>query len=403
MTAIFFAQTGESMFRRKQYICTLIKKEKLKIAVNTRLLLKNKLEGIGWFTYESFKRIVQAHPEHEFHFVFDRQWSDEFIFSDNIVPHKISPPARHPLLIYSWYEFALPKLLKTINPEILVSPDAFTSLRSKVKKLTVIHDINFEHYPDQMSAANFKLYKYYTPRIAKNSDRIATVSEFSKQDIINHYHISENIIDVVYNGSNSNFKPVSIEIKTKIKSVFTQGSDYFIFIGALNPRKNLARLFKAFDLFKSSHKSSIKFVIVGEKMYWSKDIKTAYENMTHKDDVIFTGRLEPEDLGSVLGSALAITYASIFEGFGIPIIEAFNAETPVITSNTSSMPEIAGDAALIVDPLSVQNIADAMKSVATDEKLRLKLIEKGRKRKNLFSWDKTADNVWMSIEKTIKN
>jgi glycosyltransferase involved in cell wall biosynthesis len=125
--------------------------------------------------------------------------------------------------------------------------------------------------------------------------------------------------------------------------------------------------------------------------------------MTYKDDVIFTGRLEPEDLGNVLGSALAITYASIFEGFGIPIIEAFNAETPVITSNTSSMPEIAGDAALIVDPLSVQNIADAMKSVATDEKLRLKLIEKGRKRKNLFSWDKTADNVWMSIEKTIKN
>ncbi len=375
----------------------------MKIAVNTRLLLKNKLEGIGWFTYESFKRIVQVHPEHEFHFIFDRQWNDEFIFSDNIIPHKISPPARHPLLIYSWYEFALPKLLKTINPEILVSPDAFTSLRSKVKKLTVIHDINFEHYPDQMSAANFKLYKYYTPRIAKNSDRIATVSEFSKQDIINHYHISENKIDVVYNGSNSNFKPVSIEIKTKIKTAFTQGSDYFIFIGALNPRKNLARLFKAFDLFKSSHKSSIKFVIVGEKMYWSKDIKTAYENMTYKDDVIFTGRLEPEDLGNVLGSALAITYASIFEGFGIPIIEAFNAETPVITSNTSSMPEIAGDAALIIDPLSVQNIADAMKSVATDEKLRLKLIEKGRKRKNLFSWDKTADNVWMSIEKTIKN
>jgi glycosyltransferase involved in cell wall biosynthesis len=375
----------------------------LKIAVNTRLLLKNKLEGIGWFTYESFKRIVQVHPEHEFHFIFDRQWNDEFIFSDNIIPHKISPPARHPLLIYSWYEFALPKLLKTINPEILVSPDAFTSLRSKVKKLTVIHDINFEHYPDQMSTANFKLYKYYTPRIAKNSDRIATVSEFSKQDIINHYHISENKIDVVYNGSNSNFKPVSIEIKTKIKTAFTQGSDYFIFIGALNPRKNLARLFKAFDLFKSSHKSSIKFVIVGEKMYWSKDIKTAYENMTYKDDVIFTGRLEPEDLGNVLGSALAITYASIFEGFGIPIIEAFNAETPVITSNTSSMPEIAGDAALIIDPLSVQNIADAMKSVATDEKLRLKLIEKGRKRKNLFSWDKTADNVWMSIEKTIKN
>ena len=374
----------------------------MKIAVNTRLLLKNKLEGIGWFTYESFKRIVQAHPEHEFHFIFDRPWSEDFIFGNNVIPHKISPPARHPLLIYTWYEFALPKLLKEINPEILVSPDAFTSLRADIKKLTVIHDINFEHHPDQMSYSNFKLYKYYTPRIVKVSDRIATVSEFSKKDIIQHYGISDDKIDVVYNGSNSKFKPVTAEDKKKTKLQYTQGADYFIFVGALNPRKNLARLFEAFDLFKNGTRNNIKYIIVGEKMYWSKDIKDAFENMTHKDDIIFTGRLEPDQLGNVLGSAIAITYASIFEGFGIPIVEAFNAEVPVITSNTSSMPEIAGDAALIVDPFNVESIVGAMKSIASDKTLGEKLIAKGKARKQMFSWDKTADKVWKSIENTIK-
>ncbi len=373
----------------------------MKIAVNTRLLLKNKLEGIGWFTYESFSRIVKAHPEHEFHFIFDRPWSDEFIFADNVIPHKISPPARHPLLIYSWYEFALPSLIKKIKPGLLVSPDAFTSLRAQVKKLTVIHDINFEHYPDQMSFSNFKLYKFYTPRIAQISDRIATVSAFSKNDIIKHYGVSGDKIDVVYNGSHSNFRPVSKEKKQQTKQKYTQGADYFIFIGALNPRKNLGRLFKAFDAFKSTTQNNIKYVIVGEKMYWSKDIREAYESMACKNDVIFTGRLEPDELANMLGSAIAITYASVFEGFGIPIVEAFNAEIPVITSNTSAMPEVAGDAAMIVDPFSINSIAEAMKAVASDEQLRQKLVASGKKRKQMFSWDKTADNVWKSIEKTI--
>lgn len=377
------------------------KGECLKIAVNTRLLLKNKLEGIGWFTFESFKRIVKSHPEHEFHFIFDRQWSDEFIFGSNVIPHKISPPARHPFLIYGWYEYALPPLLNKINPTLFVSPDAFTSLRAKTKKLTVIHDINFEHHPEQMTNLNRKLYKYYTPRIAKNSDRIATVSNFSKKDIIDHYKISENKIDVVFNGSNSFYKPLSLEEKKQTKLQYSNGADYFIFVGALNPRKNLARLFYAFDKFKDSTHNNIKYIIVGEKMYWSKDIKYAFEKMRHKKDVVFTGRLEPEQLGKVLGSALAITYVSIFEGFGIPIIEAFNAEVPVITSNITSMPEVAGDAALLVDPFNVKEIEEAMKTIVSNSQLRIELVNKGKARKRIFSWENTANNVWKSIEKTI--
>jgi glycosyltransferase involved in cell wall biosynthesis len=375
---------------------------KLKIAVNTRLLLKGKLEGIGWFTYESLKRIVKAHPEVEFHFIFDRPWDDEFIFSDNVIPHKIFPPARHPFLIYTWYEHSLPKLLGKIKPDLFVSPDAFTSLKAKVKKLTVIHDINFEHYPEWLPWMYAKMYKMYSPRIARVSDRIVTVSEFSKMDIIDRYGIPKGKIDVVYNGANPRFEPLGEAEKESVRRKYTGGSPYFIYVGALNPRKNLQNMFRAFDEFRKTTSEDVKYVVVGEKMYWSADIKKAYNEMTYKDDVIFLGRMEQKELNEVVSASLAITYASLFEGFGIPIVEAFYAETPVITSNVTSMPEVAGDAALLVDPQSIDSINTAMQMIYADNLLRERLIEKGRERKKFFTWEKTASGLWQSIEKALQ-
>jgi glycosyltransferase involved in cell wall biosynthesis len=123
--------------------------------------------------------------------------------------------------------------------------------------------------------------------------------------------------------------------------------------------------------------------------------------MAHADDVFFSGRLPANDLHRVIASALSLTYVSYFEGFGIPILEAFYCDVPVITSNVTSMPEVAGDAALLVDPFSVKSIASALSEMAGDEKLRMELIEKGRKRKEIFNWQKTADDLWKAIEKTL--
>ena len=375
----------------------------MKIAVNTRLLLKDKLEGIGWFTYESLKRIVTSHPEHKFYFIFDRKYDNEFVFADNVTPIVIGPPARHPILHYIWYEISIPRVLKKIEPDIFISPDAFLSLSSKYPDLIVIHDLNFEHFPEHMPKLWRKYYRYFTPRFAKKAKRIATVSQFSKSDIVEQYGVDPGKVDVVYNGSNNNFRPVSEVEKKKIKQKFSDGCDYFVFVGALNPRKNLANIFKAFDRFRSNNKSTIKFAVVGEKMYWTDDIKSAYEMMKHKHDVIFTGRLGPDELSKVVGSSIALVYTSFFEGFGIPIVEAFNAEVPVITSNVTSMPEIAGDAALLVDPESVEQISDAMEKISGDIELANSLVEKGKLRREDFTWDRTAENVWNSIEKIIIN
>ena len=143
-------------------------------------------------------------------------------------------------------------------------------------------------------------------------------------------------------------------------------------------------------------------LIVGQKRWWTEEINTVYDNLAHKDDIVFTGRVDEGKLHRIIGSSLAMTYVSYFEGFGIPILEAFNCDTALITSNVTSMPEIAGNAALFVDPFSPESIAVAMTQIATNESLRQELISKGRIQRQKFSWQKSANLVWECIQKTIK-
>ncbi len=374
----------------------------MNIAVNTRLLIKDQLEGIGWFTYETLKRITIAHPEHNFIFLFDRKFSDEFIFSDNITPLVVHPQARHPLLWYLFFDWGIPPALKKYKSDLFLSPDGWLSLRTDIKSLAVIHDLNFKHYPEFIPYHVRKYYEYFFHRFAKKAMRIATVSEFTKNDISENYGISKDRIDVVYNGANESFSAVPEDVKIRTREKFSRSSPYFLSIGLTHPRKNYANLFRSFDKFKINDDKGFKLLIVGQKKWWTGEIRDAFENMQYKQDVIFIGRLDSHDLGNVIASAFAMCYASFFEGFGIPILEAFYCEVPLITSNVSSMPEIAGDAALLVDPSSVDAISEAMTELTKNEQLRNDLVNKGKVRRQNFSWKLSAEKLWESIEKTIQ-
>lgn len=376
----------------------------MKIAVNTRLLIKDKLEGIGWFTYENLKRITLQHKEHQFYFLFDRKYSLDFVFSENIRPLIVSPQARHPVLYYLWFEKMIPAMLNKINPDIFLSPDGYLSLANKkYPSLTVFHDLNFEHYPQDIPYLERKNYRYFFPKYARHASRIATVSEYSKNDIVSLYNVDPEKIDVVYNGANEQFQPVTEEVAREIRLKYTDGRPYFVFVGSLHPRKNLVNLFKAFDLFKKNTDNPVQLLIVGEKMWWTSKIETTYNNMEYKDQVHFSGRLASDELQKTLASAMALTYVSYFEGFGIPIVEAFRCEVPVITSEVTSMPEVAGDAALLIDPFDPGSIARAMLKIYKDPGLRKVLTNKGRRRKEIFTWQKSADRLWKSIIKTVES
>jgi len=368
------------------------------IAVNTRLLLPEKLEGIGWFTRETLSRITHDHPEHQFLFIFDRPYADEFIFSKNITPIVLSPPTRHPFLWFIWFELQIPRILKKYKADLFFSPDGYLSLNTRIRQLAAIHDINFAHRPKDLPWLKAKYYNFFFPKFARKAKRIVTVSYFSKEDIIRTYKIASDKVDVVYNGVNTSYTPTSADVNSNTKAIYSKGKDYFLFIGSLHPRKNICGLLRAYDAFRTSVESDTKLLIIGESMFKTNDIELTYEGMRYKDDVVFTGRLNNEDLHQVLGASLALTFVPYFEGFGIPVIEAMNAGVPVICSNTTSLPEVGGNAVLYVDPFSLSQIKDAMIRIFKDKELRDSLIEKGFVQKEKFSWDKTAELLWGSIQ-----
>lgn len=375
----------------------------MKIAVNTRLLLKNKMEGIGWFTYETLRRICTQHSEHEFLFLFDRPFDESFIFSDNITPLVVSPPTRHPLLWYWWFEQRLPAVFQRHQPHAFLSPDGFLSLKVNTPSLAVIHDINFEHRPQDLPPLTRRYYNRFFPQFARKASRIATVSYYSKNDIATSYRVDKEKIDVVYNGINENYGPVDDEMKHETQQKYADGQPYFIFVGALHPRKNIARLLQAYDAYRQSNAPAFKLVIVGAQMFKTKEIEATFRNMQFRSDVKFTGWLSPQALSRVMASAEALTFVPYFEGFGIPIIEAMSCEVPVLTSNVTSMPEVSGKAALLVNPFSIEAITSGMQRLVTDEQLRRSLIEEGKLQHRKFSWDKTARKLWNSMEKILDN
>ena len=212
------------------------------IAVNTRLLLKDKLEGMGWFTHENLKRITLGHPEHTFIFLFDRPFTSEFIYSDNIRPVHVPPPSRHPVLWYWWFEHSIPRIMKKYRAGLYLGPDGYMPQHLKIPCHITIHDINFHHRPEDLPWFPRTYYQKYFPRFANRSARITTVSEYSKSDIVNSYGIDPDKIDVVYNGVNEIYSPLPPDDAERCRSFYTGGKPYFVFVGAMHPRKNLANL-----------------------------------------------------------------------------------------------------------------------------------------------------------------
>ena len=364
------------------------------IAVNTRFLIKNKLEGIGLFTYESLKRITKAHPEIDFYFLFDRPFDQEFIFGDNVKPVVLFPPARHPFLWYWWFEVSVKNWLKKNKPSLFLSTDGYACLGTDIPQVTVIHDLAFEHFKEHVPFLTLAYYQYYMPRFAKKATRIATVSEFSKKDIVDLYGVSPDKIDVVYNGAKEVYQPATEETRRSIKDKYSSGKEYFIYVGSIHPRKNIGRLLLAFEQYKEKTHSDFKLLLIGRKAWDFAEVEIIHREMKWKDDVHFLGHIPPDELGPLTASAFAMVYVSLFEGFGIPIVEAMSCGVPVITSNTSSMPEAAGDAALLVNPLLVDETAAAMQKISADANLRQSLIDKGKIQLKKFSWELTAEKLW---------
>jgi len=367
------------------------------IAVNTRFLIKDKLEGIGWFTYETMKRLTLNNPEHTFLFLFDREPDPEFIFAKNVKPLRVWPPARHPFLWKYWFDIALPKIFKKYKPDLFISTDGFLSLKTDVPTLLVIHDLGFEHYPEHTPGIVSNYYRKFTPQYAKKAARIITVSEFSKNDIVRKYHIAPDKIDVAYNGANEQYVPLSDTAQQAVRNNYTGGLTYFLYVGSVHPRKNVKNLLMAYDAMRKEVPSTHKLVIAGRMAWKTDDTRIAFEQMEFKDDVIFTGHLQLNELTKVVASADAFVYPSLFEGFGIPVVEARYCGVPIISSDRSSLTEVGGADTLYFNPEHVTSIKDALKHFLNDRETFINAAKNGTHVRDAFNWDKTVAKMESSI------
>ena len=372
----------------------------MKIAINARMLKSSPDDGISRFTYEVVKRITNNNPSHKFILIFDNDFDRRLLFSQNTEGIVLKPPTRHPLLWYYWHEWKLPQILLKTGSDLFLSPDGIISLRSSVPSIPVIHDINFYHRPNDVPLAKSLYYRYFFRKFANKAVRIITVSTFSKEDISSYLGIGQELIDVAYNGVSEYFTPATPAEVEKYRTGLTGGNPYFLFVGNFSPRKNIPGVINAYNHFRSTTQFNNKLVLTGGRLFLNSETDRLIKRSGWSSDIILTGSIPHKELRLLYSSAAALVFIPWFEGFGIPAAEAMRCGTPVILSDSTSLPEIGGNAAIFVNPGNPIEISNAMIKIITDDNLRESMIEKGMIESQKFNWDNCAESVWKSVIKT---
>lgn len=321
--------------------------------------------------------------------------SNNIMFSNNII-------SDNKLLRVLWEQFVLPKKAKDYNLDLLHCPAHVTPLVSSTKIILTIHDLAFKLLPQTFKLQNKIYLNNIVPASIKKANRIIAVSKNTKKDIIKQYKIPADKITVIYNGINNNYKVIDRnDLINKIKKKYNLPSEFILYLGTLEPRKNIKNLIKAYFLYKSTSNNDIKLVIAGGKGWLYEDIFSLVEEKQLEEDVIFTGYVDEEDIVPLYNAATLFVYPSLYEGFGLPPLEAMACGTPVITSNVSSLPEVVGDAAIKVDPNNIKELFKVINKILGNESLQREMIQKGIERSKKFTWEKTATETIKVYEEVL--
>lgn len=292
---------------------------------------------------------------------------------------------------FSWEMFQTP-------PDKLFLPiqAAPVFLPRSIEVTATIHDLAWKRYPETFPARDRWKLDFMLSTVLRQASKIIAVSESTKHDLLEFFpHLSEQKIRVIHHGFEREFFGQRLsgnELHQKLAQYQLELSNYFLYVGALQPRKNLVRLIQAFEEIKPDCPEA-KLVLAGEAAWLAQDILMARERSAYRADIILTGRVDFETLRALYQGAKVFTFPSLYEGFGIPLLEAFASRVPVITANNSSLSEVAGDGAFYCDAAQTEDIALAMKTVWHDHTLRDTLITKGQERLAHFSWDQCAQET----------
>lgn len=353
-------------------------------------VIDGKRTGVGNYTYNLIKNLLKIDNENSYTLIHNIQSSDEIYKDDEELIIKYPDI---PFRITVGNNIVTARKISQSSFDIVHDPSQISPFlfRSDFKKVLTIHDLTPIIFPETHSVIHSLQQRLILPKTLKNIDKIVVVSRNTQLDVINHLKVEEEKTELIYCGRDERFKPIKDEHELeRIRKKYNLPSKFILDVSTLEPRKNISRLIEAFYQLKTKVHISHKLVIVGRKGWKSKEIFNTIKRLNFQNEVMLTDYLNDEDLPIVYNLADMLVYPSIYEGFGLPPLEAMASGCPVIASNTSSLPEVVSDAGILINPYNIDEIANAMYEVLNDDCLRENMIKKGLKRANLFSWDKTA-------------
>jgi len=310
-----------------------------------------------------------------------------------------------------WTHARLSREMRADPPDLLFVPSHVLPVIHPERSVVTVHDLGFHYYPEAHTLSQNLYLRWSTRYNARTARRVLADSIATRDDLLRYYRIPEDRIEVVYPGRDETLGPVrDPEVLQDVRARYGLRNPYLLYVGTLHPRKNLVRLVQAFaaltnamaagpaDGSRAEPSAEPQLVLAGQKGWLYEDIFDQVRKLDLEDRVVFTGYMPDADLPALLSGAEAFVFPSLYEGFGLPVLEAMACGTPVICSDVSSLPEVAGEAALQVDPLDVGALAEAMHRLIADAGLRATLVERGYEQVQLFSWGRCASQVLRVLE-----
>ncbi len=368
----------------------------MRIGIDARLT-HYRQAGISTYTVSLLRALAEVDADDEFTVLQSRKSREHIVTAPNVRRKSLWTPAHH-----RWEQVALPLELAPLGLDLLHSPDFIPPFHRRCRAVVTIHDLAFLRYPETLTDESRRYYRQ-VKRAVESADAVIAVSESTKDDIVELLGEPERKIAVVYEAAANRFRPVPpADYVEALRARFDVQPGYFLFVSTIEPRKNLLTLLRAYALLHSGRRASLPPLVVAGAKGWLKE--PALDEMVPlpHGSVRFVGAVTDEELLWLYNGALALTYPSLYEGFGLPPLEAMACGTPVICSNTSSLPEVVGEAGLLVAPLDEDGWARAMGQVLEDETLRQGISAKGLERVKEFSWEKAARETLAVYRKAVR-
>jgi glycosyltransferase involved in cell wall biosynthesis len=350
--------------------------------------------GTERYALEITKALIDAAPNDRFFLYFNQPPEPDLLPRTDRVRWRVIPSPR------LWTHARLSAELARRPPDVLFVPAHSLPLLHPSASVVTVHDLGYLFFPDEHTRTSRLARDLANRWSASQALRTIAVSAATRDDLVGRYRVPRGRIDVVHHGHDPSFRPV--EDPARLESVTARyGLDapYFLFVGTLQPRKNYERLLSAFDQFSSRSRSTHLLALVGSAGWQVARLERALARNGARDRIRRLGYVPDADLPALLSGAVALTLPSLYEGFGLPALEAMASGTPVLASNTSSLPEVVGNAGLLVDPLDVGALADALRRLATDGELRRELARRGLRRAARFTWQRAADETLAVLRK----